>query len=184
MSKLKPAVNAKDHHLGNVNATITLVEYGDFQCPHCKHAHPLIKQLLKERSNNLHFVFRNFPLSEVHPQAYTAAITAEAAGKQDKFWEMHNLIFENQDRLDTKFLLSLAENIGLNMKQFAKDFKSEELQNKIETDFESGIRSGVNGTPTFFINGSKLLTYDETYESLLDAMVLESEMEQHSKSKT
>jgi predicted DsbA family dithiol-disulfide isomerase len=83
---------------------------------------------------------------------------------------MHDLIFENQDKLDTKFLLSLAENIGLDMKQFAKDFKSEELQNKIETDFESGIRSGVNGTPTFFINGSKLLTYDETYESLLDAV--------------
>jgi protein-disulfide isomerase len=184
MSKLKLAVNANDHHLGNVNATITLVEYGDFQCPHCRHAHPFIKRLLRERNNDLHFVFRNFPLQEVHPQAYAAAITAETAGKQDKFWEMHDLIFENQDKLNTKFLLSLAENIDLDMKQFAKDFKSEELQNKIETDFESGIRSGVNGTPTFFINGNKLLTYDETYESLLDAVVLESEMEQHSKSKT
>ena len=178
MSKLKLAVNFNDHHLGNVNAPITLVEYGDFQCPHCKHAHPLIKRLLKERSNDLHFVFRNFPLTEVHPQAYTAAITAETAGKQDKFWEMHDLIFENQDKLDTKFLLSLADNIGLNMKQFAKDFKSEELQKKIETDFESGIRSGVNGTPTFFINGNKLLTYDETYESLSDAVLLELEMKQ------
>ena len=176
MSKLKLAVNANDHHLGNVNATITLVEYGDFQCPHCRHAHPLIKRLLKERSIDLHFVFRNFPLNEVHPQAYTAAITAEAAGRQDKFWEMHDLIFENQDKLNTKFLMSLAENMGLDMKQFAKDFKSEELQSKIETDFESGIRSGVNGTPTFFINGIKLLTYDETYESLLDAVLLESEM--------
>jgi Predicted dithiol-disulfide isomerase involved in polyketide biosynthesis len=86
---------------------------------------------------------------------------------------MHDLIFENQDELDIKFLLSLAENIDLDMKQFAKDFKSEELQNKIETDFESEIR-GVNGTPTFFINGNKLLTYDETYESLLDAVLLES----------
>ena len=178
MSTLKLAVNSNDHHLGNVNATITLVEYGDFQCPHCKHAHPLIKRLLKERSNDLHFVFRNFPLSEVHPHAYTAAITAETAGKQDKFWEIHDLIFENQDKLNAKFLLSLAESIGLNMKRFAKDFKSEELQNKIETDFESGIRSGVNGTPTFFINGNKLLTYDETYESLLDAVLLESEMKQ------
>jgi protein-disulfide isomerase len=178
MSTLKLAVNANDHHLGNVNAAITLVEYGDFQCPHCRHAHPLIKRLLKERSNDLHFVFRNFPLSEVHPQAYTAAVTAETAGKQDKFWEMHDLIFENQDKLNTKFLLSLAENIGLDMRQFAKDFKSEELQSKIETDFESGIRSGVNGTPTFFLNASKLLTYDETYESLLDAVLLESEMKQ------
>ena len=89
---------------------------------------------------------------------------------------MHDLIFEKQDKLSTKFLMSLAENIGLDMKQFDKDFKSEELQNKIETDFESGVRSGVNGTPTFFINGSKLLTYDETYESLSDAVMLELEM--------
>ena len=178
MSKLKLAVNANDHHLGNVNATITLVEYGDFQCPHCRLAHPLIKRLLKERNNDLHFVFRNFPLNEVHPQAYTAAVTAEAAGKQDKFWEMHDLIYENQDKLNTKFLMSLAENIGLDMKQFAKDFKNEELQNKIEADFESGVRSGVNGTPTFFINGTKLLTYDESYESLSDAVLLELEMKQ------
>lgn len=176
MSKLKLAVNESDHHLGNVNATITLVEYGDFECPHCGHAHPLIKRLLKERNNDLHFVFRNFPLQEVHPHAYTAAITAEAAGKQDRFWEMHDLIFENQDKLNTKYLLSLAENIGLDMKQFANDAKSNVLQSKIETDFESGVRSGVNGTPTFFINGSSLLTYDETYESLLDAVLLESEM--------
>lgn len=178
MSKLKSAVNANDHHLGNVNATITLVEYGDFQCPHCRLAHPFIKRLLKERDNDLHFVFRNFPLTEVHPHAYTAAITAESAGKQDKFWEMHDLIFENQDKLNTKFLMFLAENIGLDMKQFAKDSKSNELQSKIETDFESGVRSGVNGTPTFFINGIKLLTYDETYESLLDAVLLESEMKE------
>src|SRR5258705_3367623 len=178
MSTLKLAVNANDHHLGNVDATITLVEYGDFQCTYCKHAHPLIKRLLKERSNDLHVVFRNFPLQEIHPHAYTAAITAEAAGKQDKFWEMHDLIFENQDKLNTKFLLSLGEDIDLDMKQFAKDSKSNSLQNKIETDFESGIRSGVNGTPTFFINGIKLLTYDETYESLLDAVLLESEMKQ------
>jgi protein-disulfide isomerase len=176
MSTLKLAVNSNDHHLGNVNATITLVEYGDFQCPHCRHAHPLIKRLLKERNNDLHFVFRNFPLQEVHPQAYAAAITAEAAGKQGKFWEMHDLIFENQDRLDTKFLFSLAEDIGLDMIRFAKDLKSDGVQSKIETDFESGVRSGVNGTPTFFLNGSKLLTYDETYESLLDAVLLESEL--------
>jgi protein-disulfide isomerase len=179
MSTLKIAVNSKDHHLGNVNANITLIEYGDFQCPHCRRAHPFIKRLLKERGNDLHFVFRNFPLQEIHPHAYVAAIMAEAAGKQGKFWEMHDLIFENQDRLNTNFLLSLAQDIGLDMAQFARDSKSDEVQNKIETDFESGVRSGVNGTPTFFINGSKLLTYDETYESLLDAVLLESEMKQH-----
>jgi protein-disulfide isomerase len=166
-------------HRGNLNANITLIEYGDYQCPHCRRAHPFITRLLKERDNDLNFVFRNFPLQEAHQYAYTAAIVAETAGKEGKFWEMHDLIFENQDKLNTDFLLSLAEEIGLDMKRFTKDSKSEELLNKIETDFEGGIRSGVDGTPTFFINGTKLLTYDETYESLLDAIQLESEMQQH-----
>jgi len=179
MSKLKPAVNSADHHQGNVNATITLVEYGDFECPHCRRAHPFVKRLLQERSKELHFVFRNFPLNEIHPHAYVSAVFAEAAGKQGKFWEMHDLIFENQDRLNSNFLLSLAEGLGLDLIQFAKDSKSEDVQNKIEKDFESGIRSGVNGTPTFFLNGSPVLTYDETYESLLDAVQLETEMKQH-----
>ena len=179
MSKLKLGINSNDHHLGNVNAAVTLVEYGDFECPHCKHAHPLIKQLLKEKGNDIHFVFRNFPLQEIHPYAYAAAITAEAAGQQGKFWEMHDLIFDNQDRLNTYLLMSLAEGIGLDMKQFAKDSKSKELRDKIETDFESGVRSGVNGTPKFFINELSLFTYDETYESLLDAVELESEMKRH-----
>ena len=179
MSALKLAVNSADHHLGNVNAAVTLVEYGDFECPYCGRAHPLVKRLLKERGNELHFVFRNFPLRTIHPHAYIAAISAEAAGKQGKFWEMHDLIFENQDKLSTNYLLSLAENINLDLAQFDKDSKSKEIQNKIETDFESGIRSGVNGTPTFFLNGYLLLTYDETYESLLDAVQLEGEMKQH-----
>jgi protein-disulfide isomerase len=179
MTSLKLAVNSADHHQGNVNAAIILVEYGDFECPYCRRAHPLIKRLLKEKSKELHFVFRNFPLREIHPHAYVSAMAAEAAGKQDKFWEMHDLIFENQDRLNTNFLLSLAEGIGLDLTQFSKDSKSEELQSKIEMDFESGIRSGVNGTPTFFLNGSPVLTYDETYESLLDAVQLVYEMKQH-----
>lgn len=176
MSKLKLPINSSDHHLGNASAAITLVEYGDFECPHCKHAHTLIKQLLKEKGNDIYFVFRNFPLREVHPYAYAAAITAEAAGGQGKFWEMHGLIFQNQDRLNTNLLMSLAKGIGLNMKQFAKDSKSNEIQDKIEMDFESGVRSGVNGTPGFFINGLSLFTYDETYDSLLDAVELESEI--------
>ena len=179
MSKLKLAVNSADHHEGNVNAAITLVEYGDFECPYCGRAYPLVKRLLKERGNELHFVFRNFPLREIHPHAHMSAIAAETAGKQGKFWEMHDLIFENQDKLNTNYLLSLAEDIGLDLAQFAKDSKSEEILNKIEKDFESGIRSGVNGTPTFFLNGSPILTYDETYESLSDAVWLESEMKQH-----
>ena len=179
MSKLKLAVNSADHHEGNVNAATTLVEYGDFECPYCGRAYPLVKRLLKERVNELHFVFRNFPLREIHPHAHMSAIAAEAAGKQGKFWEMHDMIFENQNKLNTNYLLSLAKDIGLDLAQFDKDSKSKEILNKIETDFESGIRSGVNGTPTFFLNGYPLLTYDETYESLLDAVRLENEMKQH-----
>jgi protein-disulfide isomerase len=176
MSTLKLAVNSNDHHQGDATANITLVEYGDFQCPHCRLAHPLIKRLLKERGDDLNFVFRNFPLQEIHHYAYAAAIVAEVAGKQGKVWEMHDLIFENQERLNNDYLLTLAQELKLDMKRFAEDFKSKDIQTKIETDFESGIRSGVNGTPSFFINGAKLLTYDETYESLEDAIQLENEM--------
>jgi len=176
MSTLTLPVNSADHHQGNVNAAVTMIEYGDYECPYCGRAYPLIKRLLKERGDKLHFVFRNFPLRMSHPHAYMSAVAAEAAGKQDKFWEMHDLIFENQKKLSTNFLSSLAEKIGLDLTQFDKDSKSEEIRNKIQTDFESGIRSGVNGTPTFFINGSPLLTYDETYDSLLAAVQLEAEM--------
>jgi len=176
MSVLKLAVNSADHHKGNVNAGITLVEYGDFQCPYCRRAYPLVKHLLKEKGDELHFVFRNFPLSEIHPHAYIAAVTAEAAGKQGQFWEMHDLIFENQNKLSENYLLSLAERMRLDLTKFAADLKSKVIRKKIETDFEGGIRSGVNGTPTFFLNTYRILTYDETYESLLDAVQLESEM--------
>jgi len=172
MSVLKLPVNPSDHHRGNVNATKTLVEYGDFECPHCKHAHLFIKRLLKEKGTKLDFVFRNFPLRKIHPHAYMSAVTAEAAGEQGKYWEMHDLIFENQDRLNENYLFSLAQDVGLDLAKYTKDSKSSEIQDKIEKDFESGIRSGVNGTPTFFLNGSPIFTYDETYESLLNAVIL------------
>jgi protein-disulfide isomerase len=171
MSSLKPSVNAADHQQGNIHATITLVEYGDFQCPHCRIAHPFIQKLLKEKGKEIHFVFRNFPLREIHPYAMIAALAAEAAGKQGKYWEMHDLIFEHQQFLNAAYLLKLAERLKLDLVQFSKDAQSEETENKVETDFDSGIRSGVNGTPTFFLNGSPVFTYDETYASLLDAVV-------------
>jgi len=179
MSALKTPVNSNDHHLGNSNASIILVEYGDFECPYCGRAHPLVKRLLEEKGDEIHFVFRNFPLRKIHPNAYDAAVAAEAAGKQNKFWQMHDLIFENQKRLSWSFLLSLADGLDLNLEQFFQDSKSNEVKNKIETDFESGIRSGVNRTPTFFLNGSQVSSYDESYESLLNAVQLESSMNQH-----
>jgi protein-disulfide isomerase len=173
MSKLKPAVNAGDHHIGNTNAVVILVEFGDFECPHCGRAHPLVQRLLKEMGANIYFVFRHFPLQESHPHAYMAATAAEAAGKQDKFWEMHDLIFEHQQQLSPETLARLAEKLHLDLEKFADDWKSESVEGKVEKDFESGVRSGVNGTPTFFLNGQPVYMFDGTYESLAEAVQIE-----------
>lgn len=170
MSKLKPPVNEHDQQTGNSKAKITLVEYGDYQCPHCRHAQPLVKKLLAAMKDDIHFVFRNFPLSEIHPAAMMAALAAEAAGKQNKFWEMHDLIFENQDKLHGNSFVDFAEKLQLDMKRFADDWRDQAISAKVEADFESGMRSGVNGTPTFFVNGEKLVSYDSTYESLFEGV--------------
>jgi protein-disulfide isomerase len=161
MSKLKIAVNSKDHIQGNPNAPIELVEYGDYQCPHCGHAYPIVKNIQKKLGNNLKFVFRNFPLSEVHPNAVNAAVSSEAAALQNKFWEMHDHLFEHQDRLDDESLVRYATLLHLNVQQFETDFEKPELMQKVDADFESGARSGVNGTPSFFVNGLK---YNDSWE--------------------
>ena len=152
---LKPPVSDKDHSKGDAGASIELVEYGDYQCPHCGAAYPVIKEIQKVFGNQVRFVFRNFPLSEIHPYAVPAAIATEAAGMQHKFWEMHDIIFEHQSSLDPQGIRKMAETIGLDMETFASDMDHEILQAKVEADFESGVRSGVNGTPSFFVNGSK-----------------------------
>lgn len=170
MSKLRAPVGQHDHTLGKPGAEIILVEYGDYECSHCGHAYPLIKKLTKEFSNDLLFVFRNFPMQESHPNAMIAAQAAEAAGIQNKFWDMHDLIFEHQDELDENNLIYFAETLNLDVNQFQNDLHSPNIISKIESDFESGIRSGVNGTPTFFINDQRLDSYDESYESLADAV--------------
>jgi protein-disulfide isomerase len=170
MAKLKPPVHEGDHGTGNKNANIILVEFGDYQCPHCGHAYPLLKRLIREMSDTLYFIFRHFPLSETHPAAIMAAQAAEAAARQNKFWEMHNLIFEHQDNLHGNTFLQFAEELSLDLNKFAEDWKSKEIIKKVEGDFESGIRSGVNGTPTFFVNSEKLLSYDGSYESLTEGI--------------
>lgn len=154
-SHLKPPVNEKDHSIGKHTATIELVEYGDYQCPHCGAAYPIIKEIQKIFGEQVKFVFRNFPLSEIHPFAVLAAIATESAAMQSKFWEMHDIIFENQDKLNDTGLHKMAESIGLDMEIFNTDLQLDVLQAKVEADFESGVRSGVNGTPSFFINGNK-----------------------------
>jgi protein-disulfide isomerase len=170
MSKLRVPVNDQDHKTGNAKAKIVMVEYGDYQCPHCGYAHPLIKRLLKQYGHEILFIFRNFPLQEMHPQAMISAQSAEAADKQHKFWEMHDMIYENQDILSINNLLDFAKQIDLDLEKFSMDSKSKLVIAKIENDFDGGIRSGVNGTPTFFINGNRLETYDASYESLAHAI--------------
>jgi protein-disulfide isomerase len=152
---LKPAVNARDHVQGAEHASIELVEYGDYQCPHCGRAYPLIKNIQAQLGKNLKFIFRNFPLADAHPNAMHAAIAAEAAGVQGKFWEMHDIIFEHQEHLGDSHLVKYAANVGVDVEKFKSDFEKPEITERVESDFESGIRSGVNGTPSFFINGQK-----------------------------
>lgn len=170
MSKLRTPVGPQDHIIGKPSGRITLVEYGDYECSHCREAYPLIKKLIKEFSNDLIFVFRNFPLQQSHPYAMIAAQAAEAASLQNKFWEMHDLIYEHQDEIDENNLIYFAQTLNLEKEKFEDDLNSQNILSKIESDFDSGIRSGVNGTPTFFLNDQRLDSYDETYESLADAV--------------
>jgi len=152
---LKPAVTDEDHLEGNKEATLELVEYGDYECPHCGHAHPILKKIVKEFGPRLKFVFRNFPLSEMHPHAVSAAVAAEAAARQGKFWEMHDIIFEHQHHLEPGDLHMYAKKIGLDLQQFMNDIQDNAIIDHINDDIESGLRSGVNGTPSFYINGKK-----------------------------
>src|SRR6218665_453990 len=152
---LKPAVSAKDHLQGDPAAGIELVEYGDYQCSHCGHAYPIIKEVQQVLGDRLKFVFRNFPLAEIHPDARLAAVAAEAANRQGQFWEMHDILFENKQNLHFSHLVEYATRLGLDIDQFKADMNDQDLMEIVESDFESGVRSGVNGTPTFFVNGHK-----------------------------
>ena len=155
MKQLKPAINGNDHVYGNPAAQMELVEYGDYECPYCGRAYPIIKDIQQKLGSDLRFVFRNFPLSKIHPQAFLAAVATEAADLQGRFWEMHDIVFENQRSLDDDHIFLLAESIGLDPERFRNDVRQRSLMEKVDNDFESGIRSGVNRTPTFFINGEK-----------------------------
>ena|SRR5947207_148309 len=152
---LKPPVGPHDHVQGNRDAPIELVEYGDYECPFCARAYWSVKAVQEALGDDLRFVFRNFPLAQVHPHAIPAAQAAEAAGLQDRFWEMHDILFEHQDMLGETNLFRFAEALGLDMQRFARDFASPEVAATIRADFLSGARSGVNGTPTFFVNGER-----------------------------
>jgi protein-disulfide isomerase len=161
MSRLRPAVSASDHAAGPADAPVTLVEYGDYECPHCGRAYPIVRELQKRMGRRLRLVFRNFPLAEIHPHAEHAAEAAEAAAAQGKFWEMHDVIFEHQAHLADADLVRYAKDLGLDAGRVKDELAAGAHLDRVREDFGSGVRSGVNGTPTFFINGTR---YDGSWD--------------------
>lgn len=161
---LKRLPEKQDHHLGPISASIVIVEYADFECPRCAEAVEVVNQIMKS-NNDICIIFRHFPLTAHHPNAGLAAMAAEAAGKQNKFWEMHRELFANQDNLGSEQIFSIAREIGLDLRQFTIDLEDEHLLKNVQENFESGIKSGVDGTPTFFVNGIKY-EGDTTIEGL------------------
>ena len=166
---LTPPVTARDHIQGPAKAGIVLVEYGDYECPYCGEAYPIVKELQRRLAGQLRFSFRNFPLANAHPHAEHAAEAAEAAGAQGLFWEMHDVLYENQQALEDENLLEYASALGLDLPRFTRDLSEHVYAPKVREDFRSGVRSGVNGTPSFFINGVR---YNGPYDlqSLLSAL--------------
>jgi protein-disulfide isomerase len=156
-----PVSEDRDHIRGPADAPVTLVQYGDFECPYCGAAYPIVKDVQKQMGERLRFVFRNFPITTSHPHAEQAAEAAEAAGAQGRFWEMHDHLYENQKHLREDDLHSYAEALGIDVDVFDKELAEHVHAERIHEDFMSGVRSGVNGTPTFFINSVR---HDDSYE--------------------
>lgn len=152
---LRFPVSSKDHSQGSANATITLVEYGDYECPYCLDAFFEIKKIQAQLKDKLNFVFRNFPLYNIHPHALQAAIAAEVASEMGKYWEMHDMLYQNQDKLSDDDLIGYAQKLELDVNAFEEAFSEQKYVQEIEDEIEGGLRSGVNGTPSFFINGLK-----------------------------
>jgi protein-disulfide isomerase len=151
--ELAVPVSATDHALGPSHAPVTLVEYGDFECPNCKQAAPAVKLLLKRFNGRVRLVWRQFPLEEVHPHALQAALASEAAAGQGKFWPMHDLLFDNQQHLKPPALRSYAERLELDIVRYDADMADTVYLQRVREDIESGAKSGARATPTFFLNG-------------------------------
>ena len=168
-TRLAVRVDDRDHVRGPATALVTLVEYGDYECPYCGAAYPIIKEVQARMGDRLRFVFRNFPIATSHPHAEQAAEAAEAAAVQGRFWEMHDLLYENQKRLDDQDLRGYAEQLTLDGDLFDRELAEHVHAARVHEDFMSGVRSGVNGTPTFYVNGVR---YDDSYdlETLLAAL--------------
>lgn len=154
-ARLAIPVGPADHIAGPDDAPVTLVEYGDYECPHCGMAYPIVKSVQRKLGKRLRFVFRNFPLKESHPHAQHAAEAAEAAAAEGKFWAMHDTLFENQHALADEDLVRYARDLDLDVDRFARALSEGTYARRVRDDFRSGVRSGVNGTPTFFVNGER-----------------------------
>ncbi|MGF6773773.1 protein-disulfide isomerase [Paraburkholderia sp. GAS199] len=168
MSHLSPPVGSLDHIQGTVDAPVTLVEYGDFECPYCGAMYGVVKAVQEAMGAQMRFVFRHFPLTDMHPHALHAAQFSEAAAVKGKFWEAHDALYENQQALNDSALLEYGEQLGLHTRDLQGAFDGAYDEN-IQRDFDSGLRSGVNGTPTLFINGHRY-DGDRDVRSLLDAL--------------
>jgi protein-disulfide isomerase len=145
-------VGRRDHVRGPSSARVTLVEYGDFECPYCAAAYPAVEELLRRMGQDVRFVYRHFPITTTHPHAESAAEAAEAADAQRRFWDMHARLFEHPHRLEREDLVTHAGAIGLDLARFERELDEGAHASRVREDFMSGVRSGVNGTPTFFIN--------------------------------
>lgn len=169
MATLRKPVTDSDHIQGPMDAPVTLIEYGDFECPYCGAAYPVVRHIQQALGDQLRFVFRNFPITESHPHAEQAAEAAEAAGAQGKYWEMFDMLFENQHALDLNSLVDDAQELGLDMDRFRQDLDEHTYLERVESDVLTGARSGVNGTPTFFINKER---YDgpAEFDEILSAL--------------
>jgi protein-disulfide isomerase len=159
-SRLTPPVGDQDHVAGGPEAPVTLVEYGDYECPNCGIAYPIIKTVRRELGSRLRFVFRNLPLAAMHPHARQAAQVAEAAAAQGKFWAMHDMLFEHQSALEEADLMRYAELLELDTERIARELQAMTYAKRVSDHFRSGILSGANGSPTFFVNGVR---YDESW---------------------
>ncbi len=157
---LRPGPNEQDHSAGPLTAPVTLVEYGDYQCPHCRRAHYVVQAVQRAMGDDLCFIFRNFPLSTIHPDAVPAAWLAEAAAAKGRFWAMHDMLYEHQDHLDPASLHDYGLRVGLAVDEIETALAGT-YRARVDRDFSSGIRSGVNGTPTFFVDGQR---YDDSWD--------------------
>ncbi len=177
------AITDTDWVKGNKQSNITLIEYSDFQCPACRGYYPILKQLSQDFGDDINFVYRHFPLKQLHPKAESAARAAETAGLQNKFWEMHDMIFENQEIWSNKrnvkeIFISYATTLNLNIEQFKNDLDSKDIKERVDDDYQGGVKLNIRSVPSFFLEGKKLTnprTYEE-FKNLIEGAIAENKI--------